>query len=359
MIQLLAELDAETETQLRAFLNRGAPCGGHDVRWLRVMREAFRHETFVLLARDDQRGDIRGYLPLALVSTRLFGRFMVSLPYLNRAGIVADAPEIAHELLEAAVRLADRRDVQYLELRHDGRPIEHDLITHHRDEKVRMVLDLPGESSELWNAIGSKVRNQVRKGEKAGLTIRWGDHGLLDDFYSVFAVNMRDLGTPVYPRKLFGSILRHFPGEAELAVVYFGKEHIPVAGALLLHETSGGGGVRMSQVPSASSLRQFSATNANMWMYHQLLCRSIQRGSTSFDFGRCTPTDAPGSGTYRFKKQWGATPQPTTWQYHLRHGEMDGMRPDHPKYQRRIAAWQKLPVWVTRVVGPTIVRGIP
>lgn len=362
MIQTLTELDAVTERQLRAYL-AAAPvssgvCAEHDPRWLRVLREALRHEPIVLIARDDRSGDICGYLPLALVSTRLFGRFLVSLPYLNRAGIVADpapAPGMANELLQAAVELAERRDVQYLELRHHELMVNHELVTHRRDDKVRMVLDLPRDASELWNTIGSKVRNQVRKGEKSGLVIRWDGEALLEDFYSVFAVNMRDLGTPVYPRKLFACILEQFPGEAELAVVYC--EDIPVAGALLLHEFSGGGagGGRCTQVPSASSLRQFNATNANMWMYHRLLCRAIERGSGAFDFGRSSPD----SGTHHFKKQWGAQPHPTVWQYHLRRGELDGMRPDHPRHQRRIAAWRRLPVWVTRVVGPTIVRGIP
>lgn len=90
-------------------------------------------------------------------------------------------------------------------------------------------------------------------------------------------------------------------------------------------------------------------------MYHQMLCRAITRGSRTFDFGRSSPD----SGTFRFKKQWGALPHPTTWQYHLRRGQVDVVRPEHPRMQRRIATWQKLPVWVTRMVGPTIVRGIP
>ncbi len=92
-----------------------------------------------------------------------------------------------------------------------------------------------------------------------------------------------------------------------------------------------------------------------MWMYHKLLERAIERGSEEFDFGRSS-TD---SGTYRFKKQWGAKPQPTVWQYHLRHGDIDAVRPDSPKYRRRIETWQKLPVWLTRLIGPPIVRGIP
>src|SRR5690606_24095918 len=136
----------------------------------------------------------------------------------------------------------------------------------------------------------------------------------------------RDLGTPVYPRGLFASILTLFAGQAELAVVeYQGR---PAAGTLLVHQPELEGG--LTQVPSASSLRRLNATNANMWMYHQLLVRAIERGSRAFDFGRSSQD----SGTYRFKKQWGALPRPTVWQYHLRCGEAAILLPDQPRYQR-------------------------
>jgi serine/alanine adding enzyme len=90
-------------------------------------------------------------------------------------------------------------------------------------------------------------------------------------------------------------------------------------------------------------------------MYHQLLLRAIARGSDEFDFGRSSID----SGTYRFKKQWGAEPTATVWQYHLRQGDISAMRPDSPGNQRKVAVWQKLPVWLTRAMGPAIVRGIP
>lgn len=317
------------------------------------------HRPYALVAREPAAdanaggGAIRGYLPLALVRSRLFGRFLVSLPYLNRAGVVADDPATAAALIEQAVALAAEHDVQYLELRHGADAVAHDALGATRDEKVRMVLDLPADAGGLWDLIGSKVRNQIRKGEKHALSIRFGGVELLDEFYAVFAVNMRDLGTPVYGRSLFHSILTTFAGDAELAVVdYQGRV---IAAAMLVHDTLRASGPATTQVPSASSLRQFNATNANMWMYHQLLLRAIVRGAAVFDFGRSSVD----SGTYRFKKQWGASPHPTVWQYHVRRGDMNAMRPDNPSMQRKVAVWQKLPVWVTRMIGPTIVRGIP
>ncbi len=356
LTQVVHHIEGALADEVRLYL-AGAPeeagvCGEHDPGWLKVLSESLGHRTMAVVAREGgSNGEIVGYLPLALVSSRLFGRFLVSLPYLNRAGVVAVDAGVRDEILDVAAELADRFSVRYLELRHQGEGIEHASITQSRGDKVQMMLALPGDAEQLWSGYSAKVRNQVRKGDKAGLTIRFGGGELLDGFYSVFSRNMRDLGTPVYPRRLFGSVLDTFKDGAELAVVsHAGRA---VAGALLLHTRVGG--VAEAQVPSASSLRDAKHTNANMWMYHQLLMRAVSRGAGMFDFGRSTPD----SGTYRFKKQWGAVPRGATWQYYLRSGEVSAVRPDNPKFKRRIATWQKLPVWVTRLVGPTIVKGIP
>ena len=175
----------------------------------------------------------------------------------------------------------------------------------------------------------------------------WGGEELLAEFYEVFSRNMRDLGTPVYGRQLFRSALRHFPGRAELCVVRAGEA--PAAAALLLH------GRGVTEVPSASSLRRYNPTCANMLLYWHLLERAVGRGQGAFEFGRSTVE----SNTYRFKRQWGAEPYPAEWQYYLRTGKAGEMRPDNPRYQRFIRLWQRLPVPVTRWLGPRIVRGVP
>jgi serine/alanine adding enzyme len=361
MIEAIKQPDTDVLDELQVYLKsqpeESGVCSEHDPRWLSVLESALSHVPYALIAREDShagtsgasqsKGPIRGYLPLCDVKSRLFGRFLVSLPYLNRAGVVAMDESVASELIAKAVELATELDVQYLELRH-SETREHDSLGSSRSEKVRMVLELPPDGEALFKAIGPKVRNLVRKGDKHNLEIRWG-RSVLDDFYRVFSINMRDLGTPVYPKQLFGDIVDKFGSDADLAVVYLDSQ--PVSGALLVHDSVRG----MTQVPSASSLREFNHTSCNMWMYHQLLLRAMGLGLKDFDFGR----SSEGSGTYRFKKQWGAQPHPTVWQHHVRAGDVSSMRPDSAKNQRRVAMWQKLPVWLTRLVGPRIVRGIP
>ena len=353
MIKHVQQLDPQQRAAIRALMQsdrcRDRACGEHDPAWLDVLRSALKHQTSALLA---YRGsEMVGYLPLALTRSPLFGKHLVSLPYVNRAGLLTADVAVGQALIDKSGKLAAEYDARYLELRHHGSAVESDLFTHTRSEKVRMVLDLPASEEALWTSLKAKVRNQVRKGDQADLAIHFGGAALVNGFYSVFATNMRDLGTPVYPRKLFASMLHHLDERCEIALVTL--ESVPIAGAVLVHDDIGK--TQITQVPSASCLRQFNSVCANMWMYHKLLERAISRGSGAFDFGRSSED----SGTYRFKKQWGAQPQPTPWQMIHRHGSLDAARPSDPKNQRRIERWQKLPVWVTKAIGPSIVRGIP
>src|SRR5262249_52698902 len=241
--------------RLEAYLLRGGPLlplSRHPA-WLAVLHKAMRHTPYCLEAVEG--GRTRGFLALADVRSLLFGRFLVSLPYVNYGGVVADDEATTRLLLNHGARLADRLGARYLELRHEH-PTPHPDLGESRTDKVHMRLDLPATPGRLWDALDAKVRNQVRKGQKSGLTVAWGGHELLKEFYAVFSTNMRDLGSPVYGKALFAAILEQFPGRAELCVVRAGR--LAVAGALVLH------GWGLPAGPSAHSLRRPHETGADM-----------------------------------------------------------------------------------------------
>lgn len=318
---------------------------GHCQAWLNAICKGLKHKSFVLLHRESN-GVANGILPLVLVRSRLFGKFLVSLPYLNTGGPWSDKQSVASALVTRSCELADELNVRYLELRLE-RPIEHPHLTVTRTEKVHMRLALPNSDAALDASFKSKLRSQVKKSNEHGLTIAWGRLELLNDFYRVFAINMRDLGTPVFSRNLFREILTSFSDEAELCIVK--KDSMSVAAGLLVHSRG------VTEVPSASSLRAYNHTNANMWMYRNLLKRAIERGSHTFDFGRSSVD----SGTYKFKAQWGAVSHPANWQYYIRQGSADEMRPDSEGKKKLVRIWQRLPVALTRLIGPAIIRGVP
>ncbi len=329
------------ECFMRRFGTQALHC---DPRWLSALCRGLRHDPYVLFAECGDR--LVGVLPLAFVKSFLFGRFLVSLPYVNSGGVIAENNSAAVALIDRAVALADELDVRYLELRHEVE-VEHPHLAHKLASKVHMRLALPSSSEELWKGFTPKVRNQIRKAGSHGLSVHWGGAELLDGFYAVFSRNMRDLGTPVFGRGLFSGIVAQFREQAEICVVRLDRR--PIAAGLLVH----GGGV--SEVPSASSLRRWNSTNANMLMYWHLLQRAIERGQNVFDFGRSSVDSA----TFRFKKQWGALPHAAIWQYYVRKGTVGEMRPENIRNQRMIRVWRRLPVGLTRLLGPLVVRGIP
>lgn len=313
-------------------------------RWLQIFRDGMKHRAIAIEAIQD--GKTVGYLPLVLMKSFLFGNRLVSMPYVNSSGVCSDDSEVQLRLVDEAIKLADQLQVRSLELRHNVK-VNHPLLSEPANQKIHMRLDLPKTSELLWKSFDPKVRNQIRKGEKKSLTVSWGTHDLLPAYYDIFARNMRDLGTPVFGRILFSSILNAFPQNAEICVVDQGKK--PIAAALLLQ------GKGITEVPSASSLREYNSTCANMLMYWHLLQRAISREQSVFDFGRSSPN----SPTHQFKKQWGATAHPAAWQYYLRQGTASDVRPDNPKYRMMIQTWKRLPIWLTRMIGPSIARVIP
>jgi FemAB-related protein (PEP-CTERM system-associated) len=164
----------------------------------------------------------------------------------------------------------------------------------------------------------------------------------------VFARNMRDLGTPVYDMRFFEEVCRTFPDQTRVLVVRSAGQ--PVA-ASIVHWL----GTTM-QVPWASALRESNPLSANVFLYWQMLKLAIERGATTFDFGRSTVD----SGTFRFKQQWGAQPQQLHWHYWMRSGGAPPMlNPSNPKYRLAVAGWQRLPLAIANRLGPMLVRNLP
>ncbi len=316
----------------------------HRAGWRDVIRAAFGHSTFLRVAR--REGRIAGVLPVVRFANPIFGRYLVSMPYLNRGGILAADPDAARALLDDARALVQATGSASCELRHAS-PIDPSLPR--RDEKVSMSLDLSPGADALWDAVGAKVRNLVRKAEKAGLAARAGDPGKdFAAFYDLFAENMRDLGTPVYSPRFFREVLRVFPDSTRLSLVE--SPAGPAAAALCV--THG----RFTEIHWAASKRALLAQSPNMLLYWEAISWAARSGLETFCFGRSTED----SGPYRFKKQWGAVPRRLAWEYLLAPGESPPkLNPSNPKYRAAVAAWKKLPVGVSRIVGPPIVRHIP
>jgi FemAB-related protein (PEP-CTERM system-associated) len=326
------------------FVSRHADARGpHLSGWKQVIEKSFGHTCHYLAAHENGRW--RGILPLAHLRSKWFGSFLISVPYLNYGGILAEDETARRALYEHACQLGKQNQATHVELRHVAALMGNVPTKQH---KVSMLLDLPEKPETLWDRFKAKLRSQIRKPQKEALKVRFGGAEELESFYRVFAINMRDLGTPVYSKSFFANILAAFPKQAHICTVY--RDHEPLAAGFVF-------GFRdVLEIPWASSLREYNALAPNMLLYWSVLEFAIQQGYRQFDFGRCTLNE----GTYKFKEQWGAKPLELHWQYWLANGgPLPEISPHNPKYHFMIRAWQKLPVGVTRWLGPAIVKNIP
>jgi serine/alanine adding enzyme len=386
--------------------------------WKDVIEETYGHRTHYLLAEDGSK--MVGLLPLVQVKSCLFGNNLVSMPFLNYGGILADNEEGEKALLSEAIELSKKLKVTNLELRHlyplgfDPSALSsHDVFSspHAKDSlgarrkalieeevecpaaltpsrshdsfvspqasseavlrppadissphasrltphasiktnKVRMLLELPDSSAELFMSFKAKLRSQINRPMKEGMETLTGGSELLEDFYRIFAINMRDLGSPVHSKSLFRNVLDQLGGRARIiAVRHQGQS---VAGALIIcfRDTV--------EVPWASSLRKYNALSPNMLLYWSLLKFACDHGHKFFDFGRSTP----GEGTEKFKAQWGANPQPLYW-YSIVPGSEKKPQAELGSWEVRTLGenvWRRFPVCLANLVGPRLRGGIP
>jgi FemAB-related protein (PEP-CTERM system-associated) len=316
----------------------------HQHAWKDLIGEVFGHECIYLDARDGL-GQLAAVLPLVRVKSLLFGHYLVSMPFLNYGGPLG-TDEGVRAVAAEACRLADETGAKLLELRSRvALPLE--LPVSHR--KITVVLDLPEgrDPAALWQALGSKLRAQVKRPQKEGLEVRFGPDQL-DAFFAVFARHMRDLGTPTQPRSLFEALPRHFGESVWFGCVYLGDE-----------PTAAGCGFRWGsefEMTWASSLASFKRVSPNMLLYWAFMERAVCEGVRLFNFGRCTP----GAGTHRFKLQWGGRDEGLWWYQHARGGAAAATpSPDDPAYALGPRAWKHLPLRLATALGPRIVRYIP
>ncbi len=314
----------------------------HLWQWREILGKSFKLEPFYFVAEDN--GKLVGVLPACFMKSAFFGRFLISMPWLDYGGPLAESDEIARQLVDAAEAKARELTCRFIELR----AVAHRLANQiEKTDKRQFHLNLSGGEEAVWKSFDAKARNQVRKAEKSGLTCRFGGKELLDEFYSVFAYNMRDLGTPVWPRSLFEEIFEKFGSDAEIIEVRLGEKTL--GAGLILYSGSYAG------IPSASSYRQYRDLCPNNLMYWEAIKHVIARGATVFDFGRSTE----GAGTYNFKKQMTA-PVEQVWQYRLLTIDaLPEMNPNNPKFRTAIAVWRKLPLWIANRLGPKIVTKLP
>ncbi|MFC1634056.1 FemAB family XrtA/PEP-CTERM system-associated protein [Planctomycetota bacterium] len=315
----------------------------HTFTWTDMVEKAFGYKGYNLVACEN--GQVCGVLPLTHVRSRLFGSRLVSQPFSDYGGPVTTSPAALKTLYNRAIEIATQCRCRTIELRNTV-PLPYEL--HMRTDKISMYLPLAPDPQDVWKELRHKTRNRVRKAQKSGLIVTSGGEELLNEFYRIWTVRMRELGTPCYPRRLFNCIINAFPNAVRIFRVTLHDKTIAVLFAYTFK-----GWVQCSW---GAALRGYDSLGPNYilnWSAMEYYCKE---GMKWFDFGRSTI----GSGQHTFKQRWGAHPISLCWQYWTQPGhELSIANPNNPKYKSRIKTWKKLPLSITRLVGPHISRSLP
>lgn len=315
----------------------------HLHEWALINEKALGHRSIFLIARDNT--SVRGVLPLTFVASPLFGKILCSMPFVNYGGPCADDSNAAATLMQSAKEHARELNADYLELR-CAASLETDMAVSLR--KISMQIDLQPDPDTLWNKFASKHRTNIRRSQKNGLEVTSGGCELLDIFYRVMEQSWRSLGTPMYSRSYFETILQTLPQSTRIFVCSRASEPIAVAFNGYFNGTVEGlwaGGTALSR-----------PLQANYVLYWEMIRDACVRGCSRYHLGRSTAD----SGAEDFKKKWNATSSQLYWYfYRPRGGAMPELNVDNPRYKAAISLWKRLPLWCTRLIGPPIARSIP
>lgn len=316
--------------------------GYHAWAWQDAFRNTFGWKPYYLLAEKD--GEVCGVLPLIWQRNWPVTSALVSMPHLKGGGILADTVEAAEALLREAQQLALRLKADCLELRHASLT-EPCLGLPARTDKVTFTLGLESDEEKMLKALDGKARNMVRKSMKQDLTIEFDSAGCLDEFYKVYCENMRELGSPVYSRRFFAEIRQALRANTYICIV---RHRGQVIAGAFLH------GFRNTiEAVWASSLYKYLDLKPNMFMYWNMFRFASERGYDTFDFGRCSID----SGTYRFKKQWGAQELPLYWhQWRPDGAPLAQPKGASPAFRAASCMWQRLPLPLTNALGPQLIK---
>jgi FemAB-related protein (PEP-CTERM system-associated) len=313
----------------------------HRWEWGPAFRSAYGNAWLPLIAMDGLK--VRAVLPLTRIVGPLGGVSLVSLPWFGHAGALA-TDEVAFAAIVETARGAMRDSrARRIELRH-AHPVPA-LGLSFRDDKVLMRLALPATEDELFKRVGAKARADIRRPEKEGMTAVLGGAELIPEFHRAYASVMRDLGSPCHSAALFTSCFTRMPERSFVCVVRY--EGHAVGGGYLT-----GMGDTL-EIPCAGTLHAMNRLRPNMLLYWTVIREAIRLGYKHFSFGRSSVE----SGTFTFKKNWGAEAHPLAYHYLLAEGAaVPDVRPDNPKFKRVIEAWQHLPLPVTNRLGPRLIR---
>jgi len=344
---IIEELPEDRENDwIEYVLNHPKSTVQHHPGWGKSVQQTYGHQPITLIATKNEV--ITGIFPLILMKGLLFRKKLISVPFGAYGGVIANDHSIADKLIEKGKVLFEKHKVKYLEIR--GNPIDtsrtfNTSLKIGNHQFVSSIIELPDQYDELWKRLKKNKRKTISKSERQGTTWKWDAN--VDDFYKIYSKNMHDLGTPVHSKDFFINIQRAFPGSIKIQSVSINGEIIYSSYYIFFKNS-----VLNCWSSSLPEYRKFYPTDLGIW---NVMKSSIEDGYGIYDFGR----SIAGSSNQEFKRRWGAEQKPLLYQYHVVKGTMPDYNPIKSSNYKFIKLWKKMPLSITKLLGPKLRKYIP
>ena len=315
----------------------------HQTAWKRAIEKSYGYRPLYFCVK--RGGKITGIAPTFLVSNWVTGRSLISLPFAVYGGVCASDAQSEQALLTRLEQIAAKEQVDYLELRNRNGDLFQDYQLNPR--YATFTLPVLADADSLYAKLPKDVRYMIRKGEKARLRAQRGLEQL-DAFYRLMTINLRRLGTPAFPRAWFKNLICEYPGQVDLTVIYANNEAVAGGMSFFFRDS-----LQPYYIGSTEAGRTLGANNFLWW---QLIRLAAETRCQTFDFGR----SKKGSGNYDFKKRWNPQIELLNYQVRLfRRGDLPNFSPANPKFELATAMWKRIPLGLTRLIGPRLIRWFP
>ncbi|HVZ70664.1 MAG TPA: FemAB family XrtA/PEP-CTERM system-associated protein [Rhizomicrobium sp.] len=313
----------------------------HRAGWRNIFRDVFHLEPHFLIA--ERGASIVGVLPLVHQKSLLFGNAMIAAPFCVEGGPIATDDDALRALDQAAISLMHEKGAASLEFR--SRKAMRPGWAARKDLYATFSRPLSESDDENLKAIPRKQRAVVRKTLQGPLVSEIDTEA--GRLFRVYSESVRNLGTPVFPKRYFEALLKTFGKDCDIVTILDNGEPVSAVMNFYFRDTVlpyyGGG--------TAGARKN----GANDFLYWETMRRAAARGYRRFDFGR----SKAGTGAFAFKKNWGFEPEWLEYEFYLKPGTaMPEKNPNNPKFAPFIELWKRLPLPVANFIGPFLVRSL-
>ncbi|NPV63880.1 MAG: FemAB family PEP-CTERM system-associated protein [Methanotrichaceae archaeon] len=311
----------------------------HQMGWKKVVEETYNHKPHYLYCENDS-GEMVGVLPLFQIGDVFSGKRLISVPFAPYCGACGENEMVENALVDEAIDLSQELGVRSLEIR--GYSTNSGLYNEFKnlENYSTFEFDLSNGLENIWKNMERSVRKNIKKGDRYHIeSTMERSPSAIAEFYDIYARRMRNLGTPVHDKRFFTNLGRLYP--ANFWINHAKLNDLIISSIFLLEFKDRLLGGWMSALEEYSS---YAPTNFAYWSSIKYGC---ENGFRSFDFGRSLKN----SGGHIFKKRWGSVEVSLSDRYYPMSGDV--LIPQE-KYGKMTHIWKRLPLRVTKSIGPKI-----